>query len=146
EQELRQRPRLLDEVRASEATARLRKRREREPVPGGDRLVVEARLRPSRTDRQQPRPRLLVQLAPKHEAPVLERLQPLLRRAVAAAISTSPRRRRSSSAEAGGNFGARPKPPHPGSNSSPSRRTPWSRSDSVSGSDDGAEAAARSSA
>ena len=41
---------------------------------------------------------------------------------VFAARSASPRRRSSSTAEAGGNFGARPKPPHSGSASSASRR------------------------
>src|SRR5919197_619807 len=45
--------------------------------------------------------------------------------------SISSRRRSSSSAELGGNFGARPKPPQAGSNSSPSPRPARWRSDGV---------------
>ena len=55
--------------------------------------------------------------------------------------SVSPRRSRSSSTECGGNFGARPKPPHSGSNDARSPRTASPSSDSVSGSDDGAPTA-----
>ena len=53
---------------------------------------------------------------------------------VRSTISGSPRRSRSSSAECGGNFGARPKPPHSGSNDARSPRTASPSSDSVSGS------------
>src|SRR6476659_6657454 len=56
EQELSQLPAGLDELRAIEPAARLRERRQREAVPGGDRLVVAERLRSPLADLEQPPP------------------------------------------------------------------------------------------
>ena len=52
-------------------------------------------------------------------------------------MSSSPRRSKSSSTEAGGNFGARPKPPHSGSKEPRTPRTASPRIDSVRGSVEG---------
>ena len=63
----------VDVVRAVEPPPRLGERRDREPVPGGDHLVVAGRLRPRLAELEEPRPQLGVELAADHAAPVLER-------------------------------------------------------------------------
>ena len=67
----------LDPVRPLEPPPGLRERREREPVPRRDRLVVAQRLRALLADREQPRTRRLVELAADDRAAVLERLEQL---------------------------------------------------------------------
>ncbi len=79
EQELRDRPGLLDEVGPCKPPPRFRERRQGEPVPGRDRLVVERRLRAARAKLEQARASLRVQLAAQDETPVLEGLEQLLR-------------------------------------------------------------------
>src|SRR3954463_6726853 len=75
EHELGTRARCVDEVAALQATAGLRQRRNGQPVPRGAPLVVAQRLRSLVALGEEPRTRLLVELAAKHEAPVLERLE-----------------------------------------------------------------------
>jgi len=87
EQELGKSPRLVDEIGVREPPPRLGQGREREPVPRGDRLVVETRLRTLRADLEQPRPRLVVEPAAQDEAAFFEGLEHLLRRA----LTRSPR-------------------------------------------------------
>ncbi len=82
EQELRERPALVDQVGPCQPPPRLGERREREAVPGGDRLVVEPGLWARRADLEEPGAKLLVQLASQDEAAVLERLEQLLGRAL----------------------------------------------------------------
>src|SRR6185312_5215960 len=68
-----------DVVGSLEPPAGFCERGKREPVPRGDRLVVEAGLRPALTLREEPRTQLVRQLAADHRAAVLERLQELRR-------------------------------------------------------------------
>src|SRR5205823_11693950 len=82
EQELPQPPPRVDPVGPAEEAPALRQRSEREPVPGGDRLVVAQLLRPPLADREQPEPRLLVELAAQHEPAVLKGLEELVGRAL----------------------------------------------------------------
>ena len=80
EQELGGIDRGRDEVAALEPSPRLGQRRDGHAVPGRDRLVVAERLRPLLSELEEPGARLLVELAAQDEAPVLERLEELLRR------------------------------------------------------------------
>ena len=73
EQELGDTARRVEPVGALEPPRRLGERGEREAVPGGERLVVEARLRPQRALGEQPRAQLRVELAADDRAAVLER-------------------------------------------------------------------------
>src|SRR5262249_34096888 len=75
EQELAEPARRLEPVRPLEPPGRLREPREREPVPGRDRLVVEPRLRALLAHREEPLPILGREVAAEDEAAVLERLQ-----------------------------------------------------------------------
>jgi hypothetical protein len=73
---------VFDQVGPVKATPGFGQGREREAVPGGDRLVVKPRLRTLCADLQQPSPRLLVERPAEDEAPVLKRLEQLLGRAL----------------------------------------------------------------
>src|SRR5881275_2875355 len=75
EDELRQRLRGLEQIRALETTARFRERRERQSVPRGDRLVVAERLCTALTFGEQARPCVGVDLAAKDETTMLEGMQ-----------------------------------------------------------------------
>src|SRR6185436_7881072 len=83
DQELAERARLVDPVGPLEPPARLGQGGQREAVPGGDRLVVETRLRAAGSDLEQPCARGRVEGAPQDEAAVLERLEQLLGRSFA---------------------------------------------------------------
>ena len=72
----------LDPVGPSQEPSRLGERRDREPVPGGDRLVVEAGLRPVRPLGEQPGAQLRLELPTDDRAAVLERLEQLGRHAL----------------------------------------------------------------
>src|SRR5579884_3664238 len=78
EQEGRQPGRHLEPVGPPELPSRLGEGGEQQAVPGGDRLVVPARLRPPGARLEQPLPLLCGQLAAQDGAAVLERLQQLL--------------------------------------------------------------------
>ena len=78
EQELAERAGRVEVVGALEAAARLRQRREREPVPGRDRLVVPVGLRPLLAQLEEPAALLVGQCAADDETAVLERVQELL--------------------------------------------------------------------
>ena len=82
EQELAQPPRGLDPLRPLEPPPRLGERGEREPVPGGDRLVVAQRLRPLLAPLEEAPLQLGIELAADDRAAVLERLQQLGRHAL----------------------------------------------------------------
>src|SRR5205814_1924296 len=77
EQELRDLAARIDQLRTVETAARLRERRQRQPVPGRDRLVVAERLGPLLAHVEEPALELLVQPAPQDRAAVLERLEQL---------------------------------------------------------------------
>ena len=78
EQELAECAGGLEVVGAVEPPRRLGQRREGEPVPGRDRLVVAQRLRAALADLEQPRALLVAQVTADDRAPVLERPQQLL--------------------------------------------------------------------
>ena len=82
EQELAEPPRRVEPVVALQAASGLGERGEREPVPGGDRLVVAQRLRPLLAPLEQLALQLRRQLAAQDEPSVLERLEELLRHAL----------------------------------------------------------------
>ena len=81
EQELRHPSCRVEPVAALEPAGALGERREGEPVPGREHLVVEARLGPQLTLGEQPGPQLRVERAADDRAAVLERLQELRRHA-----------------------------------------------------------------
>src|SRR5207237_6031170 len=74
EQEGRELARRVEQILPVQPPPRLGQRREREPVPRGDHLVVAQRLRPLLAQLEDPRPRLRVELAANDGATVLERL------------------------------------------------------------------------
>src|SRR5262249_42540627 len=82
EQELPQLATSLDELGPSEAATRLRERRQRQAVPGRDRLVVAGRLETTLALLQEASPEILVELAAQDRAAVLERLEQLGRDAL----------------------------------------------------------------
>src|SRR5436190_10295942 len=77
EHELGARTRRSHQLAATQAAPCLRERRNREPVPRSDSLVVAQRLGPLLALDEQPSARLLAQVAAEDEAPVLERLEQL---------------------------------------------------------------------
>ena len=81
EQEFSEPARGVEPVGSLEPVARLGERREREPVPRRERLVVTKRLRPREPRREHASPELRVQLAADDEAPVLEGLEEIAREA-----------------------------------------------------------------
>src|SRR6266540_5540680 len=82
EEELRESTSSFEIVGSIAASARLRKRGQRKPVPRCDRLVVAERLRPQLTLVEEPCTGLGIELSTNDEATVLERLQELPRNVV----------------------------------------------------------------
>src|SRR4051812_836424 len=72
----------LAETNGGLDTAGLRERGEHQPIPRRDRLVVAQRFLALLAQVEEALPCLLVELAAQHEAPVLERLEELLGRAL----------------------------------------------------------------
>src|SRR5205823_7262770 len=75
EQELRDLAAHIDQLGTVEAPARLRERRQCQPVPGRDRLVVAERLGPPLAHLEEALAEVLVELAPQDRAAVLERVE-----------------------------------------------------------------------
>ena len=82
EQEVAEPRRGREPVRPADRAGARGERCEHQAVPRRDRLVVTQRLRPLLPNREEPLPRLVVELAADDEPPMLERLEQLVGRAL----------------------------------------------------------------